>query len=268
MNRTGEAKRPNQRLALYLGLAFAIAWIAWIGGWALSRSSAAASWIEPLVIAGSFGPFAAAGLCVWLSDGPAGAARFYARAAQWRMGWTVLLISIFLLPMLAIVTAALFERGDPAFQIGWSDLPMVYIWLFVLGGPIAEEFGWSYLSDMLDTRLARAASTLLLGLIWAAWHLPLFFLDVPGLSQRFIPISAFFAMAVAMRFLFSWGYHRARRSILSNLLMHNGLNLSLTIVAIVDPAGGSQPRLWCLSGLTILCALFLWRALPPRQPIQ
>lgn len=107
-------------------------------------------------------------------------------------------------------------------------------------------------------------ATLALGTIWAAWHLPLFVLEVPGLSQRFVPLSAFVFMSLAMRYLFSWSYHRGDRSVMSNVFMHNGLNFSLTIVTVVTASETSmQPRLWCVSGLAACTGFALWRFLPP-----
>ena len=249
-------------------ISFAAAWIIWVACWWLAAHGTSAAAVLPIVIAGSFGPFVAAGICVARDAGLAGAARFYARGLAWRMGWTVFLVSVLILPLLAIATAALFERtgGLPAFQIGWADLPGVYLWLFVLGGPLAEEFGWSYLSDALDERFGLHLATLALGFFWALWHLPLFFLDVPGLSQQFISFPTFLAVAVATRFLFAWAYHRGDGSILSNLLMHNGFNLGFTIVLLVAPvAGSAQPRLWGLVALSAASAALLWWLAPPGR---
>lgn len=258
-------RTKSHHLALYLIVSFAIAWGTWIGCWYFGERGMAAHELIPFVLAGSFGPFIAAGVCAALEGGLLGAVRFYGRILEWRMGWSVFLTSVLALPILAIITAALFERsgGLPIFHITWTGLPLTYLWLLVLGGPVAEEFGWSYLSDALDGRLELRLATWVLGVVWALWHLPLFFLDVPGLSQRFIPFTIFLAMAIAARFLFSWAYHRGRYSVLSNLLIHNGLNLSLSIVTIVTPTiGAGQPRLLCLTALTALFAALLWWRAP------
>lgn len=260
----------NRYTWLYLGVAFASAWLAWIACWEWHRRGIAASALEPIVIAGSFGPFLAAGLCTALRDGWRGMLRFYARALRWRMRVFTLLVSLALIPLLAIVVASLFERHGvlPTFTVSWSELPMIYVWLLVLGGPVAEEFGWSFLSDQLDAAMGLPLSTLLLGVVWALWHLPLFLLSVPGLAQRFVPFDAFAFAAVAWRFLFSWAYHRSDRSILTNLLMHNGLNLGLSIVVVIVPTlDNPQPRLWALGVLSGLSALILWVVLPPAVTV-
>ncbi|MGA3248343.1 MAG: CPBP family intramembrane glutamic endopeptidase [Paraburkholderia sp.] len=269
---TNEAnKTETHHITLYLIISFGIAWAVWISCWNLRERGMVAAGLIPVVIAGSFGPFVAAGVCTALVGGLSGAVRFYGRVLDWRMGWSVFLTSVLALPVLAIVTAAWFERsgGLPTFHVTWAELPMIYLWLLVLGGPVAEEFGWSYLSDALDGRLELRVATLVLGVIWALWHLPLFFLDVPGLSQRFIPFAAFLALSITTRFVFSWAYHRGRRSVLSNLLIHNSSNLSLNLVTIVMPvAAASQPRLWCFCTLTALYAVLLWWRAPLSTKLQ
>jgi cbb3-type cytochrome oxidase subunit 3 len=248
----------------YVAISFLFSWAIWLACWLLARHVVGTDTLTPIVIAGSFGPFLASGICAATSSGLRGMIAFYRRGLDWRMGWLVFCVSVVLLPMLAIFTASLFHQPD--IQIPLAELPLVYLWLFVLGGPLAEEFGWSYLSDLLDARFSIAFSTFLLAIVWGFWHLPLFFLSIPGLEQKFIPFPLFLFMSVTARFLFSWSYHRSGRNILSNLLIHNGLNLSLSLVPIVLPLTGSlQPRLICLCTLTGIFAAVLWWALPPRR---
>jgi hypothetical protein len=248
----------------YIAISFLFSWAIWIACWLLARQAVSTDILTPIVIAGSFGPFIASGICTAATSGLRGMFALYRRGLDWRMGWLVFVVSVVLLPALAILTAALFHQ--PRLQIPLAELPLVTLWLFVLGGPLAEEFGWSYLSDLLDTRFNIALSTFLLAIVWGFWHLPLFFLSIPGLEQKFIPFPLFLFMSVMARFLFSWSYHRSGRNILSNLLIHNGLNLSLSLVAIVLPVTGTmQPRLICLCTLTGLCAAVLWRAMPPTR---
>jgi hypothetical protein len=257
-----------RRVLIFTIGAFAFAWLLWMLAWLAASRGVDGIALMALVIGGSFAPFVAAGFCTVKDGGWRGMLRFYARVLDPRLGWLVFSIAVLLLPMLGIGAAALHAHlhGQAfSFQLGWSDLPMTYLWLFLLGGPVAEEFGWSYLSDALDQHLSIKGSTLALGVIWALWHLPLFYLDVPGLAQRFIPFWLFGCLSIAARFLFSWAYHRSGRNILSNLVFHNGLNLSLSIVVIVEPVvGGSLDRLAYLIGGAAICAVLLWYFAPPE----
>ena len=262
---------PDVLIRLYLAVSFGFAWACWCVCWLIADKLISAP-LTPLLIVGSFGPFIAAGLCALLTGGWRAVPRFYGRALQVRMGFGVLLAALLLIPALGILAAWIYARqtGEPlVFQLTWAELPAAYLWLFILGGPLAEEFGWSALSDQLDRRLPVPAATLLLGVIWAFWHLPLFFLSVPGLTQRYIPFGLFLLMSIAARFLFSWAYHRAGGNVLSNLLFHNSHNLALTIVTIVPPIlGADHLRLWYLTLAMLAAAVALWTLWPPVLALE
>ena len=65
----------------------------------------------------------------------------------------------------------------------WYTVPLQFIVLFPLylfvGGPLAEEPGWrGFALPRLLKNHSALFSTLVIGVIWALWHLPLF--AVPG----------------------------------------------------------------------------------------
>jgi hypothetical protein len=251
----------------YLAFSFGVAWACWGLCWLIVNRHLSLPLID-VAILGSFGPFIAAGNCVWSTDGVTSVPRFYARALNPRMGWLVFVVAVFLVPALAIIAALIFARQFHqafAFQMAWGQVPMDYIWLFFLGGAVNEEFGWSYLSDRLDEHFSPGFATLLLGTIWGFWHLPLFFLNIPGLVQRYLPFYAFLFSAICLRLLFSWAYHKANRNILSNLLIHNSFNFAISIVIIVPQASERFPwRFWYLAILSAASAFILQRLAPAQ----
>jgi hypothetical protein len=255
-------------MRLYLIVSFGVAWLCW-GVCLVMMNHRLIGDITPVLIVGSFGPFIAAGLCVALDRGFLGMLRFYASGFDPRMGWLVFIVSFFLAPCLAMLAAFIYDlqTGQKfALQMSLADVPLAYVWLFVLGGPVAEEFGWSYLSDRLDEQAPVILATILLGAIWGFWHLPLFFLVVPGLLQHYMPFGLFVLFSIGLRFLFSWAYHQSGRKILSNLVFHNALNFALSLVTIVPPVlGDAHLRLWYLTGFSYLAAGLLWGLAPPEM---
>ncbi|MGB0048421.1 MAG: hypothetical protein WBP70_13305, partial [Terriglobales bacterium] len=266
-------QKSNGRLAfIYLATSFLVAWVFWMLSWLYTKNLLPHVPLAPTIILGSFGPFVAAGLCTWIEGGLKGMLRFYARAFKVRMGWPVFMLSFCLPPLLTIAAVALHARlihTDVVFQMTWADLPVTYLWLFLLGGTLGEEFGWSYLSDKLDVFFPLPQSTFVLGTIWACWHLPLFAITAPGLSQPYTPFYMFFLMVVSMRFLFAWSYHKSNYNVLSNMVFHNAFNLSFNVVAIAPTA--SEPgrqQLWYFVIFTIISATLLWFLFPlqPKKP--
>jgi uncharacterized protein len=259
--------RTQRSIALYLAVAFIMAWALWFVSWLISHHKLSLP-IFPVLVVGSFGPFVGALVTTWVEGGPRGAMRFFARAFDPRMGWAVFLVSFFLMPILAIVVELVHARlahEAPHFTMTLSEFPLSYVFLFVLGGTLAEEYGWSLLSDKLDGLLPLRSATLLLGVIWAVWHLPLFFIITPGAIQGYTPFHIFLVATVAMRFLFAWAYHRGGYNILSNMLFHTASNLAYSIVALApSPEDMSTGRLWMFACLSIVAAVVLWVAAPPR----
>ena len=254
---------------IYLVLSFLIAWLFWLVAWLHTKHFAVPIPLITLLIIGSFGPFLGAGVSTFLEGGLRETLRFYARALNLRMGWMVFLLSFFLMPILSMAAELLHSRlmhVPFVFTMTWAHLPMAYVFLFFLGGTLGEEYGWSYLSDKLDALLPLTPSVFALGAIWALWHLPLFFIIAPGLAQAYTPFYMFFLCTVAMRFLFTWGYHKGGDSIMSNMLFHTASNLAYSVVVLAPtPQDPARDKYWYFTILCLLSALLLWTLSPIRR---
>jgi uncharacterized protein len=93
-----------------------------------------------------------------------------------------------------------------------------------LSGPWAEEFGWrGYALDRIMKRLGIIPGTIILGLIWGVWHLPLFFMPASGHGQMGWGFDGFWSFnlrSVGLALLMTWVYLKTDRSILSAIFMH------------------------------------------------
>jgi hypothetical protein len=132
-----------------------------------------------------------------------------------------------------------------------AQLPQLYLLLFFAGGSVNEEFGWAYAIDRLRQERGLLSATVLLGVIWGCWHIPLFF--VTGLTQSFIPFWDFVIFTVALRLMIVWCYESNDRSILVALLFHTASNLSFNLYNLVDrsPQRDERGLIWW----TLLMAL-------------
>ena len=260
--------RSLRSMGLYLAVTFGMAWALWLIGWLINQHKLSLP-LFPILVIGSFGPFVGAVVVTMGEGGPRHALRFFTRAFDPRMGWSVFLVSFFLMPILAVIVElvhAQFTHEAPHFTMTLSEAPLNYLFLFLVGGTLAEEYGWSLLSDKLDGVLPLKNSTFVLGVIWALWHVPLFFIITPGAIQGYTPFYIFLTATVAMRFLFAWAYHRGGHSVLSNMLFHTASNMAYSIVALApSPADMSTGRLWLFAALNIVCAVILWSVAPPPR---
>lgn len=244
MTEQGKVEQQEGFPTRYFAFVFAWAWVFWAVPLATTRgwlTQPALSGLRVLLlVVGAYAPFVAA-FALSFRDGTAW--KLFRRAFRWRIPSLVLLTTVILMPALAGVAMWVHAiQGGPrfGFNVGWHDAPLVIFFLFFLGGSFNEEFGWAYAIDRMQARWGFVNGSLLLGAIWAFWHLPLFFM--PTQSQSHMPFWAFLIMCCSMRLLFVWAYNQAGQSILVTLLFHTSANFTPNLFAILNPAVSAEKQ--------------------------
>lgn len=95
-------------------------------------------------------------------------------------------------------------------------------------GAVGEELGWrGYALPRLQERYDALVASLVLGVVWAVWHLPTFFVEFTG--QASLPMEWLLFEIVGASILYAWVVNNADGSVLLAILFH-GANNSLTPV--------------------------------------
>ena len=135
----------------------------------------------------------------------------------------------------------------------------------LVAGPLAEEFGWrGHAQPVLRRSLSPAATSAVLGTIWALWHLPLFLLAgtyQAGMGLFTVQALGFFVSMLPLSVCYWWVTERLRGGVPAAVLLHLAGNLTLVLLAVQSVVGGSI----FLAVLILLAALLLWTQ-PARQP--
>jgi len=109
-----------------------------------------------------------------------------------------------------------------------------FVYIFFFGGPLQEEFGWrGYAFPQLQIYYSALISSVILGIIWAFWHLPLNFMAQPPGPQYEAAIGMFLGSIITMVFmsiLFTWLYNNTGGYVFATLLFHTMVNLSTHVV--------------------------------------
>jgi membrane protease YdiL (CAAX protease family) len=185
-------------------------------------------WVYPLIqvspllgFVGLFGPAVAAIIVVAAAEGKAGLKNLLGRILRWRVGVRWYVIALGLPAVLALATAGMHLLLGAPTPVRLGQLSILEPILFML--VVGEELGWRgyALARLLATRSMLSAS-LILGVLWGAWHLPTFV--IPGLPQQGIPISAFMLLTTAYSVLFTWIYLHTAGSVLIATLFHGAIN--------------------------------------------
>jgi membrane protease YdiL (CAAX protease family) len=141
-----------------------------------------------------------------------------------RIGSVVWFAPILLLMPAIMVASYLIMWGlgwplpPPDIQVGRA---LVLFALFLVSG-VLEEIGWSgYAIDPLQERLGALRAAVLLGAVWAAWHV------IPLLQAERAPlwIAVWTLGTVALRVLTVWIYNNTGKSVFAAALFHAICNL-------------------------------------------
>jgi membrane protease YdiL (CAAX protease family) len=183
---------------------------------------------EFLATLGQFGPFASAVLFSALDGRGGGVRGLLGRFLCWRINPVWYGVVLLLPPACvycALIAHALIE-GNPVGPSSFGDLSTVLPHLavtLVVGGPLGEEPGWrGFALPRLRAAWPAVPASVLLGVIWAGWHLPLWWIaDVPASFGLYV------VGVIPLTYLFMWVFDHTRGSVLLAMLFHGSLNTAL-----------------------------------------
>ena len=158
-------------------------------------------------------------------SGNAGLRNLFARLVRVRVPVVWLLAALFLAPLCSTLTAGLarlFTGQAPEFSPHYLTAQYA-LWTMALGGPLNEELGWRgfALPRLLQRRTPPAASVGL-GVLWALWHLPAFF--IPGSAQYGGSFALYVVGVVCLAIFMTAAHLGTRGSLLIAVLFHTSAN--------------------------------------------
>jgi membrane protease YdiL (CAAX protease family) len=159
------------------------------------------------------------------------------------------------------LTVALLHRiitgAWPRFGVEpWYLILAATVFSTVIGGQAGEEIGWrGWALPRLAARFGLGGAAIILGVVWAAWHLPLFW--YPGANTEGQSFPLYLAQVTALSVAIAWLYAKTGGSLLLTMLMHSAVNQSLGIVPSGTP-GATQPFTLSASLPGWLTAAVLW----------
>ena len=179
----------------------------------------------PALVLAAFGPAMGALYSLRTLNGKGAVRKYLQGVLDLRIGWKVWIAPIALIGGSTCAAWILPELwGAPHLPIRASLLasPLNLLIIALLAGS-QEEVGWrGYILDPLEGRLGPWLGSLLLGVIWALWHLPLFFIPESGLGA--IPWPAFLLLTTGYSCFFSWLRAASWKRTFSGIFAHALVN--------------------------------------------
>ncbi|EHR63677.1 CPBP family intramembrane glutamic endopeptidase [Saccharomonospora cyanea] len=242
MSSTPSTGRYRSDLVLFTAIAFGVSWASWgaaigMGGPAMNPPT-----VLPYLF-GAFGPLVAA-LVIRIRRGrrgepaPERAIRFRSRTLLWA--------PVLLVLASATVLAGAFlghAAGGPAPSLDYalnvlnSQGPAMFLAMMVISGPLSEEPGWRGTAyPRMRASTGRFQVGLVLGVSWAVWHLPLFF--ITGTVQNQLGLTTpsgvlFAASSVPMAMLCCCAYERA--GVVASIAVHFAVNSTMVLLGVQAP---------------------------------
>lgn len=251
----------NHPVVAFFIIAFACTWLVWIGGYALPGTEVGADVSQLWSVPGAWGPLIAAVLVLRITKGDLRA--WASQAGRWRIKprWYLVALGLpVLLKEIPVIVLA-----SVGVTVGFAPPPSIggYILSFLLSGIIAggiEEFGWRGFSlPKLQTAHGALGASLIIGIVWAIWHLPIYVMNGP---QSYIPFFLSLLRIVPEAILLTWLYNSTGGSVLLCMLFHavyNVTNLFTVGAAFQLPGGGElylpliiEPVVWWLAVLVVI----------------
>jgi len=241
----------------FFALSYALTWAAFISV-AVARIPIGRPPGALLVLLGAFAPSLAALWFTAREEGSAGVRALLRRILNWQVGLRWYLFAVGYIPAIKL-TAALVVRvttgGWPRFgDDPWYLIPAA----IAVSTPFqaGEEIGWrGYALPRLADRFGLGRASLLLGLIWAVWHLPQFFIrDADTYGQSF-PL--FVLQVTALSVAMAWLYARTGGSLLLVMLFHAAVNNAKDVVPSAVP-GATNPFGLSISAVAWVTVALLW----------
>lgn len=214
---------PFRALAPFIAMTFGIAW-GIIGLYIflpslMSTAFGSLNGSHPLFFLAVYAPAISAFVLIGKKEGVSGLKKFLTRALLWRAKFSWYLFLILGVPIIFIVGSLL--RGDAfaePFPFQTFSAAIMGIFLAAIKGPV-EEFGWrGFALPLLQRKLAPFWSGLLLGVVWATWHLPAFLLS--GTQQSQWSFAAFFLGCLAISVIATALFNDSGGSILLSAFFH------------------------------------------------
>ena len=234
-------------LVSFYALAYAMSWLAWLPYILSQNGQGVLDFSFPKILGSTeftgmlpgayLGPLGAAFLVTALSDGRPGLRRWAGRLFRWGVNWRWYAIALLAAPTLIVVGTLALSPGAaaglsfPPLAALLAYVPFLLLQLVTTG--LAEEPGWRDFALVRHQRLhGPLLGTVILGVLWAGWHLPLFLTAwAKGIGGATLEnVLTFCAFAFVFSFFITWIFNKTGESLPVVMIAHCSVNNFISVM--------------------------------------
>lgn len=223
----------NRKPSIYFVLVIAYSWIIWapfvLSGFGVGfKNDQLIEYTQIAVGLGAFGPLLAALTLIVRQHGWGEVWPFIRQALDFKtkpvyFGLALILPTIltavphYLAPVFGLEVAETLIPPDLPLPV-WAVAILYFLMILFVGGG-QEEFGWrGYAQQPLQERYGSVAGSLMIGVVWGLWHLPVWFM--PGDNHSSYSFVAFMLLTVGQAFIYTWIYNASGQKLIIPLIFH------------------------------------------------
>jgi membrane protease YdiL (CAAX protease family) len=251
---------------IYFTATFLWTWLFW-GIAIVTKASMESGEGIGLLLLGVAGPMVTGITFTYLTRDKAGRRDYWKRVIDFkRIGIKWFLVIFLFVPAMHLLAALLdvifggggTTWGEAALGVVENPLSIIASILFASLIPFIEELGWrGYVLDRLQEQHNALISSLILGVVWSLWHLPMFFIEgsyQAGLGIGTLEFWLFFLSIVPLTFVFTWIFNNTNRSTLAVILFHAMVNFTGELILLSKNADTIYSLLWFVVaiGITVI----------------
>lgn len=244
---------------IYFIVAYSWTWAFWGLAVRFGISLNSASGVGLLML-GLCGPAVAGVGLTYLTQDKTGRSDYWQRVIDpKRISFRWYLVIFLFFPALSILAALLAVLSGGSGVI-WGkaveQLALVTTLITLFLPAFLEELGWrGYVLDRLQSRWSALISSLILGILWAFWHTPLFFFKDSIQYKMGFGSLAFWSFIIGTVFVtiyLTWIFNNTHRSTLSAILWHAWANGIAGVLTLTEQASYYLTALWLLVAIAII----------------
>lgn len=291
-----------------------VSWVVWIPAGARMAGVLPFPFPSEIAWAGVFTPFILSLIFIYKAGGMRGLMMHLGRFIKWRFPLKYWFFAVLAMPLIGLSVVVLwsifadpilaqgFERlldgtvqdkvlarmkvtayESAGFQTALNDYLASSLGAFLIGyllvgltdGGISEEPGWrGFAYPILQDRWGALPAALMVGLVWAAWHLgplqwQILFADGPEAFLNFLPGHAMmYLIGVApLAIIFAWLYEATRGSLLVCFIVHDSFNNTSLMASYMFPEAPVMYGIIAFLWATVIWILIKngWRSFGPKE---
>jgi membrane protease YdiL (CAAX protease family) len=174
-----------------------------------------------LFIFGGFVPSILGIILTSIFEGKVGISKLFLSAINIKIGFSSYVIIIVYVIVLGLLQLILYATLGGRFDYSQFIKQLPTILPLMIAGPLSEEFGWrGFLQKRVNEELSPISGSIIIGIVWSLWHLPLFYMIGTSQHEFSVPFFPFMISIISSTFVYTYIYIKSNGSLFTAILLH------------------------------------------------